>query len=125
MFGDFQYTTMRKEMPLQNALFLLIPVSYVAGWTLAIERQGRIYNSKHMPGQLRRWGFSQESVNIITSGYWRSLHQIDNRFLVDGIAHNSPKQFLPITEIVDKLNEIDNEVRLVVERIRRDEGIQI
>jgi hypothetical protein len=25
---------MRKEMPLQNALFLLIPVSYVAGWTL-------------------------------------------------------------------------------------------
>jgi hypothetical protein len=34
MFGDFQYTTMRKEMPLQNALFLLIPVSYVAGWTL-------------------------------------------------------------------------------------------
>jgi hypothetical protein len=35
MFGDFQYTTMRKEMPLQNALFLLIPVSYVAGWTLA------------------------------------------------------------------------------------------
>jgi ClpP class serine protease len=34
VFGDFQYTTMRKEMPLQNALFLLIPVSYVAGWTL-------------------------------------------------------------------------------------------
>jgi protease I len=26
---------MRKEMPLQNALFLLIPVSYVAGWTLS------------------------------------------------------------------------------------------
>jgi hypothetical protein len=26
---------MRKEIPLQNALFLLIPVSYVAGWTLA------------------------------------------------------------------------------------------
>jgi hypothetical protein len=33
--GHFQYTTMRKEMPLQNALFLLIPVSYVAGWTLS------------------------------------------------------------------------------------------
>jgi hypothetical protein len=92
---------------------------------LAIERQGRIYNSKHMPGQLERRGFSKDTVNIITSDYWGSLHQIDNRFLVDGIAHNSPKQFLPITEVVDKLNEIDNEVRRVVERIRRDEGIQI
>jgi hypothetical protein len=48
MFGDFQYTTMRKEMPLQNALFLLIPVSYVAGWTL--DRQAGVGASRKDTG---------------------------------------------------------------------------
>jgi len=31
---DIPYTTLSEKMPQQNALFLFIPASYVAGWTL-------------------------------------------------------------------------------------------
>ncbi|MDX9820165.1 MAG: hypothetical protein RBT16_14740, partial [Desulfococcus multivorans] len=35
MFGRIQYTALIRKKPLQNALFLCIPVSYFYGWTLA------------------------------------------------------------------------------------------
>jgi hypothetical protein len=86
---------------------------------LAIERQGRIYNTKHMPGQLERWGVPKDLVSSITTDFWLRLHKIDHRFLKDGIKHMSLRQFIPIIDLVDKLDQIDKEVRRVVTKTRQ------
>lgn|GEM_PF-1095499 len=85
---------------------------------LALEKQGRIYNTKHMRHQLKRWGVSPTIVEQITSDYWTALHNIDSRFNPDGIVHLAPRQFLPFVEIVDKLPEIKDRVGKVVAAIR-------
>jgi hypothetical protein len=85
---------------------------------LSIERQGRIYNNRYFKGQLIKWGLPQEKVDSITSDFWNGLHQIDNRFLKDGIRHIAQKQFLPIKDLINKFGAIENEAIKVVERIR-------
>jgi hypothetical protein len=85
---------------------------------LALEKQGRIYNTKHMRHQLKRWGLSQAIIERITSDYWTALHNIDSRFNPDGIVHLAPRQFLPFAEIVDQLPEIKDRVGKVVATIR-------
>lgn len=85
---------------------------------LALEKEGRIYNTKHMRHQLKRWGLSQTVIEQITSDYWTALHNIDARFKPDGIVHLAPRQFLPFVEIVDKLVEIKDRVGKVVAAIR-------
>lgn len=85
---------------------------------LSIERQGRIYNNRYLKGQLIKWGLPQERVDSITSEFWNALHQIDNRFLKDGIRHIVKKQFVPIKDLINKFEAIENEVIRAVERIR-------
>jgi hypothetical protein len=85
---------------------------------LALEKQGRIYNTKHMRRQLKRWGLSPEIVEQIASDYWVALHKIDSRFNSDGIVHSAPRQFLAFGEIVDKLPEIKDRVGKVVAAIQ-------
>lgn len=85
---------------------------------LALEKQGRIYNTKHMRHQLKRWGLSPTIIEQITSDYWTALHNIDSRFNPDGIVHLNPRQFLPFSEIVDKLLDIRRRVGKVVAAIR-------
>ena len=85
---------------------------------LALEKQGRIYNTKHMRNQLRRWGLRPAVIEHIVSDYWTALHNIDSRFNPDGIVHLAPRQFLPFVEIVDKLAEIKDRVGKVVAAIR-------
>lgn len=84
---------------------------------LSIERQGRIYNNRYLKGQLIKWGLSQEKVDSITSEFWRALHQIDNRFLEDGIRHIAQKQFLPIKDLAEKFEAIGKAVTRAVGRI--------
>ncbi|RPH52225.1 MAG: hypothetical protein EHM85_03810 [Desulfobacteraceae bacterium] len=85
---------------------------------LALEKQGRIYNTKHMSHQLKRWGLSLTVIEQITSDYWTALHNIDLRFNPAGIVHLAPRQFLPFAEIVDKLSDIKDRVGKVVAEIR-------
>ncbi len=85
---------------------------------LALEKQGRIYNTKHMRHQLRRWGLRPDIIDQITSDYWTALHYLDSRFNPDGIVHLAPRQFLAFVEIVDKLPDIKTCVGKVVAAIR-------
>uniref|UniRef100_A0A832A467 Uncharacterized protein n=1 Tax=Desulfacinum infernum TaxID=35837 RepID=A0A832A467_9BACT len=85
---------------------------------LGLEKQGRVYNTGHMRGQLRRWGLDEETVERITSQYWKALHSIDSRFRMDGIGHLSPNQFVPFTEIREKLPEIKQIIGQTVAEIR-------
>jgi hypothetical protein len=87
---------------------------------LALEKQGRIYNTKHMRNQLKRWGLGTTVVEQIASDYWTALHNIDARFNPDGIVHLAPRQFLPFVEIIDKLPEIKDRVGKVVAAIRSE-----
>jgi hypothetical protein len=87
---------------------------------LALEKQGRIYNTRNMRNQLERWGISPTTVDQITSEYWNSLHQIDSRFRADGIRNMAKGQFLPFADVVPKLTDIKNQVGKVVARIRSE-----
>jgi hypothetical protein len=85
---------------------------------LALERQGRIYNTAHMRGQLKRWEIPEEVAHSIVQDYWKGLHGIDARFQEKGIGHMRSQQFLPIREMLSSLDQIEKEVRKVVSRIR-------
>jgi len=85
---------------------------------LAIERQGRIYNTSHMRRQLLRWGLPEDVAYPIIYDYWKALHSIDNRFLEKGMSHMKSRQFLPIKDLVPKLDQIEKEVLNVVARVR-------
>jgi hypothetical protein len=84
---------------------------------LSIERQGRIYNNQYLKGQLIKWGLPQDKVDSIVSEFWHALHQIDNRFLEDGIRHIAVKQFLPIKDLAEKFEAIGKAVKRTVDRI--------
>lgn len=85
---------------------------------LAIEKLGRVYNTRHMRNQLKRWGLAQETVERILSEYWTALNSIDSRLKMDGIGHLSKNQFVPFVELVDKLPEIKNLISQTVADIR-------
>lgn len=84
---------------------------------IALEKQGRVYNTGHLKNQLRRWGFEQKVIDKITSNYWNSLHHIDQRFNAGGISHVALSQFLPFNEIINKLNDIKIDIGKVVAEI--------
>lgn len=77
---------------------------------LALEKQGRMYNTKHMRKQLERWGLNQQVVERIARDYWSALNSIDSRFRTDGIGHLSTSQFVPFLELTAKLTEIKKEM---------------
>jgi hypothetical protein len=110
--SDFKAAAMMLKVPDPRGEKLGVSV-------LAIERQGRIYNTTHMINQLERWGISKDTISAISSEFWKALHKIDSRFLQDGIIHMAPRQFLPIKDLVDKFDQIADEVRQVVARIRQ------
>jgi len=84
---------------------------------LALEKQGRVYNTRHMRNQLKHWGLNDETVERIASEYWSALHSVDSRFRTDGIGHLSPGQFVPFMEIADRLPEIKNRIGQAVSAI--------
>lgn len=85
---------------------------------LALEKQGRVYNTQHIRSQLTRWGLNQETVERIASEYWSALHSVDSRFRTDGIWHLSPGQFVPFVEIADRLPDIKNRIGQAVSAIQ-------
>lgn len=87
---------------------------------MALEKQGRIYNSDFLKGQLLRWGLPESMVEEISQNYWGELNKIDSRFRVDGIGHLAPRQFLPFADLIPTLGEIKNQIRKVVELVRSE-----
>lgn len=85
---------------------------------LALEKQGRVYNTRHMRNQLKRWGLNQKTVESIVYDYWSELHSVDSRFRTDGIGHLSPGQFVPFMEIVDRLPDIKHRIGQAVSAIQ-------
>ncbi|WP_319521684.1 hypothetical protein [uncultured Desulfosarcina sp.] len=75
MFGDFQYTTTRRDKPLQNALFLLIPASYVAGWTL-----DNSYNAtlKKINDAQTQFSEAVEAIELLKSEYLEENERLGN-----------------------------------------------
>jgi hypothetical protein len=61
LFSRFQYTTLGKKKPLQNALFLFIPVAYVAGWKLGNEKIQELLSMTARGGQLITRLYGKES----------------------------------------------------------------
>ena len=87
---------------------------------LAIERSGRIYNPDHGRNQVRRWGWDEAAVDRTIGAYWRRLHDLDGRFSVTGISHLRPREFLPLQEVVEKLNAIGDAMKEAVVYIQRE-----
>lgn len=89
---------------------------------LALEKQGRIYNTWHLPKQLAGWGFTTAQAKRIATDYWSSLHAVDNRFRRDGILHLRRSQFLPFADVQAKLPAIRACVEDVVGVVREEIG---
>jgi hypothetical protein len=85
---------------------------------IAIEKKGRIYNTRHIRKQLIRWGISENRVDVICQEYWNELHSVESGFLPEGIGHLSFQQFIPLSRVADKFNSIKNAIEKVVRRIR-------
>lgn len=85
---------------------------------IALEKQGRLYNTQHMFHQLKSWNLNQETVENIVYDYWSALHTIDSRFREDGINHLADNQFVPFLEIADKLPEIKHLIGQTVSAIK-------
>ena len=85
---------------------------------LGIEREVRVYNSDHLPGQLMGWGIPESKVSDLTGIYWERLHTIDSRFDRKGISHVASNRFLPIKDLVDRLGDIGEAVTELVARVR-------
>lgn len=85
---------------------------------LGIERQGRIYNTRHIKGQLKRWGITDDTALKLTSDFWNDLHKVEPRFPVDGISHMSPGTFINIKDIEGELEEIKKVIGKAAARIR-------
>ena len=85
---------------------------------IAIEKRGRILNTRYLRGQLEKWGLPYEHVNTMCREYWGELHSIENGFLVDGMKHVAPHHFIPLSVVADKFDLIKNAIEKVVRRIR-------
>ena len=85
---------------------------------LGFQKNGKIYNTGHLAGQLKRWeGLSEEAVQNIATDYWTALNKIDSRFSVDGLSHMAPKQFIPFAEVLTKWPAIREAVGTVVAKV--------
>jgi hypothetical protein len=87
---------------------------------LAIERSGRIYNPNHGSNQVRKWGWDEAAIARTIGAYWHRLHELDPRFSVTGISHVRIREFLPLQEMVDKLDAIGEAIKDAVGRIERE-----
>ncbi|GIW99934.1 MAG: hypothetical protein KatS3mg111_3267 [Pirellulaceae bacterium] len=90
----------------------------VGASVLALEKQGRIYNTEHLLRQLKRWKLNEQDVERIVFEYWEALHAIDPRFRREGIVHAALSHFLPFMEITDQLPAIKQCVGRFVANIR-------
>jgi hypothetical protein len=108
---DFKAATLMLKVPDPHE-------EHTGASVMAIEKQGRIYNTKMIQYQLKHWGFAPEIVDEITSDYWNALHKIDSRFSPKGIR--APKLFLPFKDVVAKLADIKSAIGNVVARIRAE-----
>ncbi len=85
---------------------------------IAFEKQGRIYNTDHMPGQLRKWGSIPRDVcQNLAEQYWADLHKIDPRFPLNGATHVSPRQFIPFGELMGKWPAIKEAIGAVTAQV--------
>jgi hypothetical protein len=87
---------------------------------IAIERKGRIYNTRHIKKQLIRWGIAEERVDAICQEYWNELNSVESGFLTDGIGHLAFQQFIPLSRVANKFDSIKNAIEKVVKRIREE-----
>jgi hypothetical protein len=87
---------------------------------LAIEKSGRVYNPRHGWYQVKRWGWSDAAVDRTIGVYWRSLYELDNRFSVSGMSHIRPASFLPLTEVITKLEAIGEAMKNAVAAIQQE-----
>lgn len=86
---------------------------------IAFEKEGRVYNTNHMYGQLSRWEqLGPEEADKITKEYWKALHEIDCRFAIEGMNHNAWKSFILFSEIQPKWEQIRKCILDVVAKIR-------
>jgi hypothetical protein len=86
---------------------------------LGFHKNGTIYNTGHLAGQLKRWeGLREEAVQNIATDYWTALNKIDSRFSVDGLSHMAPKQFIPFADVVSKWPAIREAIGAVTARVR-------
>lgn len=84
---------------------------------LAIEKKGRIYNQTNGWKQVKSWGLDEKKADWIIGDYWRKLHNIDPRFSVTGISHIEKQKYLPVNEVIDKLDDIRDAIQEVVTKI--------
>ena len=110
---DFKIAAVMLKIPDPNGEKLGVSI-------IAIEKQGRIYNTKHIKKQLGRWGIAKERVEDICKEYWNELHSIEQCFLPDGINHLAQQQFVPISLIADKFDQIKDAIGRVVIKIRNE-----
>jgi len=85
---------------------------------LGLEKAGRVYNTQHLKGQLKRWGVESQVVDQLARDYWAALNAIDHRFDRNGISHSAPPRFLPLGALREKLPAIKQQVGDVVAKIR-------
>lgn len=87
---------------------------------IAFEKNGRVYNTGHLKGQLRRWeSLTPEQASDICSEYWKQLHEIDPLFEDAGMSHMSPKSFVPFAKIQAKWPAIRDCIGITVQKIRQ------
>jgi hypothetical protein len=85
---------------------------------MAFERGGRVYNTGHIVNQLTRAGVSKGRSKEIASRYWSRLNQLDQGFLTDGISHTRSNQFVPISKLAEKFDQLESTIGEVVQIIR-------
>ena len=69
--------------------------------------------------KLQKLGLSKQTAEAITKEYWTELNGIDDRFSKEGIRNVAAAKFLPIVEIMDKLDLIKDAITKAVLNIRR------
>ena len=85
---------------------------------IAFEREGRIYNTSHMPNQLKRAGVPENRVKEIVHNYWKALQRIDSGFQLSGASHVRPHQFVSISALVSKFDLLKTEIGKAVQVVR-------
>lgn len=87
---------------------------------LAIEKAGWVYNPRHGWRQVQGWGWSDAAVDRTIGAYWRRLYELENRFSVSGMAHTRRARFLPLREVITKLDAIAEAMKKAVAAIQQE-----
>ena len=90
----------------------------------AFEKDGRVYNTRHMRGQLERWEILKpEVIAQLTSEYWDALNRINPHFPRDGVNHLASKKYIPFSEISLQWKEIREAIGAVTKKISTLVGV--